>query len=76
MENFLGRLLAKIAPRAARALTALIHVSEEDESVLPRVIAYENQVRELRQEIDELRQDSLRIAELYDLVFKRLNETR
>jgi len=76
MENFLGRLLAKVAPRAAHALTTLIHVSEEDDALLPRVIAYENQVRELRQEIDELRQDSLRIAELYDLVFERLNEKR
>ncbi|RNE59084.1 DUF6752 domain-containing protein [Cryobacterium tepidiphilum] len=74
MENFLGRLLAKVAPRAARALTTLIHVSEEDDALLPKVIAYENQVRELRQEIDELRKDNLRIAELYDLVFERLNQ--
>lgn len=73
MENYFGRLLARFAPRTAKVLTTLIHASEEDEGgLISRVLAYEMEVRELRQEIDELRKDSLRIAELYDLVFERL----
>ncbi|MGR2753263.1 DUF6752 domain-containing protein [Agromyces arachidis] len=32
----------------------------------------ERQILELRTELDELRADSARIAELYDLVFERL----
>jgi len=72
VENFLGRLLTRFAPRTAKVLTTLIHASEEDEGLIPRVLSYENEVRELRKEIDELRKDSLRIAELYDLVFERL----
>jgi hypothetical protein len=72
MENFFGRLLSRFAPRTAKVLTTLIHASEEDEGLIPRVLSYENEVRELRAEIDELRKDSLRIAELYDLVFERL----
>lgn len=72
MENFFGRLLSRFAPRTAKVLTTLIHASEEDEGLIPRVLSYENEVRELRKEIDELRKDSLRIAELYDLIFERL----
>ena len=72
MENFFGRLLSRFAPRTAKVLTTLIHASEEDEGLIPRVLSYENEVRELRAEIDELRKDSLRIAELYDLIFERL----
>lgn len=72
MENFLGRLLTRFAPRTAKVLTTLIHAGEEEEGLIPRVLSYENEVRELRKEIDELRKDSLRIAELYDLVFERI----
>jgi hypothetical protein len=76
MENFFGRLLSRFAPRTAKVLTTLIHASEEDEGLIPRVLSYENEVRELRKEIDELRKDSLRIAELYDLIFERLKADR
>jgi hypothetical protein len=76
MENFFGRLLSRFAPRTAKVLTTLIHASEEDEGLIPRVLSYENEVRELRKEIDELRRDSLRIAELYDLIFERLKSDK
>lgn len=36
----------------------------------------EREVQALRAEIDELRSDSARIAELYDLVFQRLRDQR
>lgn len=72
MESLFGRILKRIAPRTAKVLTTLVHASEEDEGLIPRVLAYENEVRELRREIDELRRDSLRVAELYDLVYKRI----
>lgn len=74
MEKFFGRLLSRFAPRMATVLTTLIHASEEEDGLIPRVLAYETEVRELRREIDELRADSRRAAELYDLVFERLKE--
>lgn len=72
MDNFFGRALARFAPRASRALTVLARASEEEDGLIPRSTAYDKELRALRKEIDELRQDSLRIAELYDLVFERL----
>lgn len=76
MERLFARILTRIAPRTGAALTAVIHANEEDPSTLPRILAYEQQVRELRKEVDELRRDSLRAAELYDLVFERLKSER
>ncbi|MFD1574955.1 DUF6752 domain-containing protein [Agromyces cerinus subsp. nitratus] len=38
----------------------------------PEIARLESEIAALRGEIDELRADSRRIAELYDLVFERL----
>ncbi|MCU1569967.1 MAG: hypothetical protein JWR33_708 [Naasia sp.] len=76
MENFLGRILYRIAPRTAEVVKFLVHAGEESGGMMERVLAYENEVKELRKEIDELRADSRRVAELYDLVFERLERDR
>ncbi|GGI47680.1 putative RNase H-like nuclease (RuvC/YqgF family) [Agromyces flavus] len=47
-----------------------------DRNTPERVARLEREIAELRSEIDELRRDSARIAELYDLVFDRLRERR
>lgn len=65
MDTYLGRILARLTPRATKA-------PGDDGDLGRRLVACEAQVRELRGEVDELRMDSLRIAELYDLVFERL----
>lgn len=73
MKDIWGRLVRKISSRVQRPLPS----SDPGVSELTaRVAGYEAEVKELRDEIDELRQDSLRIAELYDLVFERLKQGR
>lgn len=67
MNGYFGRALARLNPRAAKAPDAF-----DAAELGRRLVACEAEVRELRLEIDELRGDSLRIAELYDLVFERL----
>lgn len=69
MDTYFGRALARLDPRATKA------PEDADEAELGRrLVACEAEVRDLRREIDELRVDSLRIAELYDLVFERLRD--
>ena len=66
MDNYFGRILARLAPRSTRVRGA------DNADLSRRLVACEAEVLELRREVDELRMDSLRIAELYDLVFERL----
>jgi SAM-dependent methyltransferase len=61
--------------RIRKAVSA--HRTEATEAVeVDRVADLEVAVRELRGEIDELRKDSRRIAELYDLVVEHLGTSR
>jgi len=69
MNNYFGRALARLHPRAGKTADP---VSEAELS--RRLVACEAEVRALRREVDELRGDSLRIAELYDLVFERVRD--
>jgi hypothetical protein len=73
MEQFFAKVLRRFAPRTADAITSLVAANEDSGGLIPHVLSYEQQVRELRAEIDELRADSRKIAELYDLVFERLD---
>jgi hypothetical protein len=41
----------------------------EFDGALPRLISYERELRELRREVDELRRENRRVAELYDVFF-------
>ena len=74
MDKFFGRLLTRFAPRTARAFIVLRRASETEDGLAGSSPSRENDIAELRREIDELRQDSRRIAELYDLVFERLKQ--
>jgi hypothetical protein len=72
------KLLARIAPRMApRALANLRTISSLDQQFdqgPARFIVYERELRALRREIDELRRDNRRVAELYDAVFERAKQ--
>lgn len=72
MDRYFGRLLTRFAPRTARALIVLRRASDTEDGRIEGSVSCEQEIAELRKEIDELRQDSVRIAELYDLVFERL----
>ena len=69
MDSYFGRALARLDPRATKEPDAT-----DDAELGRRLVACEAEVLELRGEVDELRRDSLRIAELYDLVFERLKD--
>ena len=38
--------------------------------VAPQLISYERELRTLRREVDELRRENRRVAELYDVFFQ------
>lgn len=66
MNTYFRRILARLTARPAKA------PGTNDGELARRLVACEAELQELRGDIDELRRDSLRIAELYDLVFERL----
>lgn len=77
------RFVGRFSPRAARLVKVLAHASTAEDGLGAQMIEYEQtiealraEISELRTEIDELRGDSLRVAELYDLVFERLRDQR
>ncbi|WP_350339447.1 MULTISPECIES: DUF6752 domain-containing protein [Paramicrobacterium] len=57
-----------------RNLTLLTELDEGSETVAELLVKYELQVRDLRAELNEMRRDNRRMAELYDLVFERLRD--
>jgi hypothetical protein len=74
LEEFLRRVATRLAPRSADTWTMMMKAREEDPAALPTMVAYEKRLTELKREIDELRAQSHRSAELYDLVFERLEQ--
>ena len=61
---------------ALRRLNPAARRNSAEPDAAKRVARLERDVAELRAEIDELRRDSARVAELYELVFERLRERR
>ena len=68
MITYFRRILARLTAQAAKA------PGKNDGDLARRLVACEADLLELRGDVDELRRDSLRIAELYDLVFERLKD--
>lgn len=65
-----SRLARRFAPRTVRNLEALNGIFAEPTEGPLRFVTYERELRELRREVDALRRDSRRVAELYDVVFE------
>ncbi|GGR34572.1 hypothetical protein GCM10010196_30800 [Agromyces mediolanus] len=90
MRRAIGRMLRALAPRTAEGMTELAEIRSRYGGVLVEIERLRAENVELREdlgqlvarldeasgEIDELRRDAPRIAELYDLVFERLAERR
>jgi len=69
VKNLLGKIARRIAPRTLTNLQRLSGLNEEFDQGPARFVNYERELRALRREIDELRRDNRRVAELYDAVF-------
>lgn len=69
MKRFFLRTANRLAPRTMSNLRQLSALDEEFGEDPSRFISYEREIRELRREIDELRRDNRRVAELYDAVY-------
>jgi hypothetical protein len=70
VKHLLGRIARRIAPRTLTNLQRLSGLNEEFDQGPARFVNYEREIRALRREIDELRRDNRRVAELYDAVFE------
>lgn len=69
VRKFLSKLAYRAAPRTMSNLRRMERFDPELDQGPSRFLAYERELRELRREIDELRRDNRRVAELYDAVF-------
>jgi len=74
MRELLRRLARKIAPTAYGKLEALNMVQLSSSLSSAEALQLRDRIRELEQQIHEMRQDNRRVAELYDMVFDRLRE--
>jgi transposase len=70
VRTFLVKLGRRLAPRTLENLRTLSTLDEQFEQGPARFIDYEREIRTLRRDIDELRRDNRRVAELYDAVFE------
>jgi len=75
VKKFLFNTAQRIAPRTFSNLRSLSSLQlsaleKEFDQGPARFIHYERELRNLRREIDELRRDNRRVAELYDVVFE------
>lgn len=74
MREFFRRLGRKAAPTAFPRLERMLDVDTEQEALVERLRSYELEVARLNRELNGLRRDNRRVAELYDLVFERMQQ--
>jgi hypothetical protein len=70
MKSYFAKLARRFAPRTVRNLEALTDLTTDHAEGPLRFVAYERELQALRVEIDTIRRDNRRIAELYDVVFE------
>jgi hypothetical protein len=71
MKQFLGNIAQHLAPRTVANLRKLNALDPElTGTSLPQLVSYQREIRGLRREIDELRRENRRVAELYDVFFQ------
>jgi hypothetical protein len=69
MKQLLIKAGQRLAPRTLTNLKTLSTMDKEFDQGPARFLAYEREIAALRRDIDELRRDNRRVAELYDVVF-------
>jgi hypothetical protein len=72
MRKYLRKLAETIAPTAYNRLRRLSVLDQSGKGVSDILLRYEDEIRDLRQQLDEVRRENRRVEELYDLVFDRL----
>ena len=71
MKQFLANIAQRLAPRTVANLRRLNALDPQIGSDgLPQLVSYERELRALRREVDELRRENRRVAELYDVFFQ------
>ena len=65
-----AKSVRRVAPRTASNLKLVATLDQAFGYGPARFISYERELRALRREIDALRRDNRRVAELYDVVFE------
>lgn len=72
MRKYLRMLAERVAPTAYERLRRLEALDTSGGGVADILLRYEEELHDLRQQIDEVRREHRRVEELYDLVFERL----
>ncbi len=72
MKSLIRRILRRLGPRTADRVAFVLRAERDHGEVIEKLMDYERELAGLRREIDELRRDNRRMAELYDLVFERV----
>lgn len=70
LKNHIANIARRVAPRTVRNLEALSDLTADHAEGPLRFVAYERELQTLRKEVDELRRDHRRIAEMYDVMFE------
>jgi hypothetical protein len=70
VKNLITKTAKRFAPRTVRNIKTLSALDESFDQGPARFLSYEREIRALRREIDEIRRDNRRVAELYDAVFE------
>lgn len=74
MRKYVRAMAESLAPTAYGRLRRLSVLDDEDASSLSIYLKLEEEVHDLRRQVDELRRENRRVIELYDLVFERLHK--
>lgn len=72
MKRFIARIAWKVVPRTAANLQFLSEAGVSGNDVIDEVRRYGEELEELKSEMNEIRRNERRMAELYDLVFERI----
>jgi hypothetical protein len=70
MKQLLAKIAQRLAPRTVTNLRKLNALDPELGRGVPQLVSYERELRALRREVDELRRENRRVAELYDVFFQ------
>lgn len=74
MKRIINKLIKWLAPRTSENLVYLTRASVKGNDIIDIVRAYDQELNELKAEMNEIRRNERRMAELYDLVFEHVRE--